>query len=148
MIHSKKTIDQELDDWARAKGFLSHREMATRLEAGEIRLTRDQSRRYLKELEPVADQGALAAAKAAVDSTGLPEVADFVRSIARLIRVLLVGYTSAETEFVQSRAIGLILLADTQNNTFKAEDQAGPEVRGGQEGDNRPRLSRIAGVRA
>jgi hypothetical protein len=148
MIHSNKTIDQELDDWARAKGFQSHREMARRLEAGEIRLTRDQSRRYLKELQPVADQGALAAAKAAVDSTGLPEVADFVRSIARLIRVLLVGYTSEESEFVQSRSMGLILLADTQNNTSQAEDQAGPEVGGALESDSRPRHSRIAGARA
>lgn len=148
MIESKKTIDEELDDWARAKGFKSHREMATRLEAGEVRLSRDQSRRYLKELEPVADQGALAAAKASVDSTGLPEVPDFVRSIARLIRVLLIGYTSDECEFVQSRSMGLILLADTQNNTLQAEEQTGTEIEDEPGDDKRAGHSRIGGVRA
>lgn len=148
MIGSKKTIDEELDDWARAKGYRSHREMAARLEAGEIRLTREQSGRYLKELEPVAHQGALAAAKASVDSTGLPEIPDFVRSIARLIRVLLVGYTSEECEFVQSRSMGLILRADTQNNVLQAEEQAGTEIEDGAGDHKSARHSRIGTVRA
>jgi hypothetical protein len=148
MMESKKTIDEELDDWARAKGFESHREMAARLEAGQVRLSRGQSRRYLKELEPVVDQGALAAAKASVDSTGLPEVADFVRSIARLIRVLLLGYTSAECEFVQSRSMGLVLLADTQSNTRQAREERVTEIVDGPPADESARHPRIGRVRA
>jgi hypothetical protein len=147
MTETKKTIDEELDDWARAKGFKSHREMAARLKAGDVRLSRDQSRRYLKELEPVADQGALAAARASVDSTGLPEVPDFVKSIARLVRVLLLGYTSDEREFVQSRSMGLILLADTQSNTCQAGEERVTIV-DGPPADESARHARIGRVRA
>lgn len=112
-MQGNKSLEDELDAWARSKGYPSHRAMASQLEDGRAVLPRDQSRRYLRELEPIADRASEAAANAAVDATGLPPVQDFIRSLARMVRVLLLGYTPEECEFIQNRFLGRVLLADS-----------------------------------
>ena len=56
-------------------------------------------RRLLKELVPVSRS-----TKERTDLVGLPHFADVVASVARMIRVLLLGYTAEESDFLQSRA--------------------------------------------
>lgn len=113
-------VDAQLNDWARARGFRSHVDMANKLETRRSKLARAELRSGLDDLKPIADQAAMAAANANVDGTGLPQIQDLQKCIARLVRVLLLGYTGEELKFLNERALGIQSFAIASENTKNA----------------------------
>ena len=122
-------IAAQLDAWARSKGFRDHIEMTRLLETGKVRLTKQQAKADLEELRPMVDQAATAAAQANVDGTGLPQIQELIKSVARLIRVIvaqLLGldpYTDEEKQFMKDRALGLHVPDNARDNTSKARQR-------------------------
>lgn len=103
-----KAVDLQhvLEQTARANGYPSYAEMQRRIvEQGED-LEHEAKYQALKKLAPAqhdADEHLKKRSLPAVDITGLVAIQDMVQSMARLIRILLVGYTDAEREELADR---------------------------------------------
>lgn len=100
------SLEKQLDQAARASGFLSYTDMQRHLEAEGERLDKSRRQALLKRLVPLHEDVTQHASKPKlppVDAAGLVAVADMARSVARLIRILLVGYTADEVEELRSR---------------------------------------------
>lgn len=100
------SLEKQLDQAARASGFLSYTDMQRNLAAEGEHLDRSRRQALLKRLVPVHEDLTQHASKRKlppVDAAGLVAIADMARSVARLIRILLVGYTADEVEELTSR---------------------------------------------
>lgn len=103
-----KAVDLQhvLEQTARSNGYRSYAEMQRRIvEQGED-LEHEAKYQALKRLAPAhhdANEHLKKRSLPAVDITGLVAIQDMVKSIARLIRILLVGYTDAEREELADR---------------------------------------------
>lgn len=105
-ISKAMSLMAQLDQTAKGHGYQSFWEMQRRL--GENREELDKEGRYqlLKRIAPALHEAEEYTAKRVLpgaDATGLLAIQDLVRSVARLIRVLLVGYTPEEREELADR---------------------------------------------
>lgn len=96
----------QLEQTARGHGFRNFAEMQRRLV--EEREEPDPENRFqlLKRLAPAlhdADQYAKRRTLPAIDASGLVAIQDIIKSVSRLVRVLLVGYTPDEREELADR---------------------------------------------
>lgn len=111
--HEAKRLSREadqlqasLDEVARAHGYLSYAQMQQRITADLESLDKKSRTNLLKKLLPLSASPAKAASGVALppaDLTGLTPVPDMARSLARLIRVLLLGYTEEELDELSDR---------------------------------------------
>jgi DNA integrity scanning protein DisA with diadenylate cyclase activity len=97
-------LENALGRMAAAHGYPSYAHMRQRLAVEGGSLSARSRARLLKDLRRLApDVEQVQQALPAVDATGLVAVHDLVKSVARLIRVLLVGYTDDEVDELKSR---------------------------------------------
>lgn len=102
-----QNMRERLDLVARASGYSSYDGMVNRLGSGSAGvLDKSQRFRLLKHLAPALHEMDETVGKRtlpAVDATGLAAINDLHRSLARLIRVLLIGYTPDELDELADR---------------------------------------------
>jgi hypothetical protein len=104
---TNRTLVQEMDAVARASGFPDYAAMQRQLldEDEAFRLEPNARKLLAERLQPIAEKADKAAKSAgpAADITGLPSIADLQKSVARLIRVLLLGHTDEEIEYLNAQ---------------------------------------------
>ncbi|WP_157991681.1 hypothetical protein [Caldimonas tepidiphila] len=97
-------LQRQLEETARAHGYCSYTEMQRKLAEEREELEPEQKAVLLKRLAPIAhDAEQHRASLPDIDATGLPAVQDLARSVARLVRVLLFGYTEEEIKELTDR---------------------------------------------
>lgn len=104
LLARAELLEHQLEQLARSNGYSSYAEMRERLEQGNLpdRKTRARLRQQLREL--TAQEASVGGSPTpVVDATGLVAINDIIRSVARLIRILLVGYTEDEVRELLDR---------------------------------------------
>lgn len=116
-------LENALERLAAAHGYPSYTAMRQRLAHEGARLNARSRDRLLRDLRRLApDVERVQQALPATDATGLVAIHDLVKSVARLIRVLLVGYTEEEMHELADRAkAGRAFRAQTVGNKVEEE---------------------------
>jgi hypothetical protein len=104
-ILKAKTLLGQLEQTAKGHGYQSFSEMQRRLVKDREDLNSESRYQLLKKIAPTFHEaeGAARQALPGTDATGLLAIQDVVRSVSRLIRVLLLGYTVEEREELADR---------------------------------------------
>lgn len=98
-------LELQLDQTARACGYRSYLEMENCLTTQRKAVDQERAFQLLKRLAPAHHQASEQPQRliAAVDTTGLAALADIHKAVARLIRIILLGYTDDEIGELSSR---------------------------------------------
>lgn len=105
-IAKAKNLLEQLEQTAKGHGYRSFSEMQRRLLEDREELNSESRYRLLKQIAPTlheADGYTTKAPLPPADATGLLAIQDIVKSVSRLVRVLLVGYTHDELEELADR---------------------------------------------
>lgn len=95
-----------LEETARAHGYATYTDMERHLAEEGAQLEMEERGEILRRLSRVkhdADEVRERPALPPVDATGLVAISEIARSVARMIRVLLLGYTADEVEELSAR---------------------------------------------
>lgn len=105
-IFKAKSLLEQLEQTAKGHGYHSFSEMQRRLVEDRDDLNSESRYQLLKRFAPALHEAGGYATKRVlpgVDATGLLAIQEIAKSVARLIRVLLVGYTHEEREELADR---------------------------------------------
>jgi hypothetical protein len=137
-VRAAADLQTLLEQTARGHGFHSFAEMERRLVAEREGLDQESRYQLLKRLAPAlheADEHAQGRTLPEIDASGLVALQDLIKSVARLIRILLLGYTHEEQEELAER-----MKAERAINADSAMAQSSAEAH------HRASLGRVAAM--